>query len=52
MSTQAHRQNVETLSALHSVRDWETLKNCLAPDVPCEDVPAEEPGAREPGSLG
>ncbi len=52
MPTQTNRQTVETLWAALSARDWETLKSCLAPDVPCEDVPAEEPGAREPGSLG
>lgn len=48
MSREENLQTIERMWAALSAQDWETLKDCLDPEVQYEDVPTEDTGATGP----
>ncbi len=51
MAAEENKQTVRKMWEALSLKDWETLKSCLAEDVHYEDIPTEDPGARGPENV-
>lgn len=51
LSAEENRKTVERMWAALSAKDWDTLKDCLHPDVHYADVPTPDSGARGPDNV-
>ena len=51
MSSEANKATVKRMWKALSDWDWETLKDCLHPEVHYEDVPTEDAGAFGPENV-
>ncbi len=51
MSIEENRRTVERMWTALSAMDWDTLEDCLTPDVHYEDVPTDDPGAIGPKNV-
>lgn len=51
MSNEANKATVEKMWLALSQMDWETLKECLHPEIHYQDVPTDDPGAYGPENV-
>lgn len=51
MTAASNKETVKTMWHALSVMDWETLKNCMHPEIHYQDVPADDAGAHGPDNC-